>query len=110
MDTLGDLAENLPTIQSQVKTIGDVYESGQEKVCPLLPTFAFIVKGADTTYDFFRPKLWFKTLHGLTRSFTKDGAPSSSPPRVQCHSVGRSICVQYLSHLSLFAPGYSGSR
>jgi len=31
MDTLADLAENLPTIQSQVKTIGSVYESGQEK-------------------------------------------------------------------------------
>lgn len=39
MDTLGDLAENLPTIQSQVKTIGDIYESGQEKVCPPLLFF-----------------------------------------------------------------------
>ncbi|KJA28078.1 hypothetical protein HYPSUDRAFT_34413 [Hypholoma sublateritium FD-334 SS-4] len=36
MDTLGDLAENLPTIQSQVKTIGSVYESGQEKAKSLV--------------------------------------------------------------------------
>ncbi len=52
MDTLGDLAENLPTIQSQVKTIGDVYESGQEKVCPPLFFFIFIVKNANTANNF----------------------------------------------------------
>lgn len=35
MDALVDLAENLPTVQSQVETIGNVYESGQEQVRPV---------------------------------------------------------------------------
>ncbi|KAF9475016.1 hypothetical protein BDN70DRAFT_908312 [Pholiota conissans] len=42
MDTLGDLAENLPTIQSQVQTIGEIYESGQQKAKALVADLTWL--------------------------------------------------------------------